>query len=547
VSTYGLKPTFVAIYTGAAGANGVLLFDLTDGIAGNMVVKKISGTAIRSNLSKLMTEQLYLVIGTAENPTGEIRGQVSLAADIQFVADLKGGEVVPPVSGSAYGLGSFVLARDRSTVQYKIICQGLTGAITGLTLHAGGSGTNGAMMLDLTNSVKGNVATGSFAPSAEFVAGLLAGQIHLNVGTAANPAAAIRSQLRRQWGFVMETFSQGTQMVPEVTTNGQSLGVYRITPTLDSLFYDIVMDNLSSRVDYMHLHVGYPNQAYSGLQIDFTNAVSGRRARGVVRGSALSASSMTRLLTSNLTLITHTARHPDGEIRGHLYRMTHEGYALQLTDQQGGSGYGSGYVTVSGQEDRAYYTWLAGNLSTAPVKAEFVLLPTGQSKMPIYDMTSTMQVSDGNVLASGAWTSQSTPAFVQGNAFQFDERRVYIDLSTVGNPNGELRGQALPGMVFFNATTAVSQVFNGREIAFDLSPNPFHTGVNVQLDGLESTAPLMVQVLDVYGKTLHTQRLGAVTGAVNTRLELPALANGVYFVVLSDGRQVLTRRMVKQD
>ena len=44
---------------------------------------------------------------TAENPGGEIRGQLFLDQDVTFLALLSGDEEVPPVTTDARGLGLF--------------------------------------------------------------------------------------------------------------------------------------------------------------------------------------------------------------------------------------------------------------------------------------------------------------------------------------------------------------------------------------------------------------------------------------------------------
>jgi hypothetical protein len=543
LSTVGLTPTFAAIYVGGVGENGTLLFDLTDGIFGNTILKRLSGTTVKNNVSKLLTAKLYLVVGTAANPGGEVRGQIRLVSDGHFVADLKGSEAVPATTSSAFGLGSFGLAMDRSRVDFKIICQELSSNITGVQLRAGAPGATGNVLQDLSASAEGNVLAGTFTPSAALLAGLESGAVYLNVSTTNYPDGEIRAQLRLQQGITLETFSDGNQMLPPVTTAARAIGVYRLSPTMDSLFYDIVLDNVATNIDYMHLHVGYDGQDYGALQIDFTNSIVGHRARGVVKGSALSAASITKILISNLTLITHSAAYPMGEIRGHLNRFAHEGLTFQLDNTPGtaSEGYGSGWAAINYSQDRAYYAWLAGNLSSTPTAARFSLVQNG---VEIYDFGSNLQVADNTATATGVWSSTDAPAFLQANAFQFFQNKVQLSLATANHPDGELAGQLRVGMVYFNATSAVTSGWTGPVPQLSLAPNPAHTTVVVQLDKVVADH-LQVRVLNALGQTVLLDNAGRGSGAFQTELEVADLAPGVYFLQVSDGKGLISRQFVK--
>ena len=362
-SIVGMTPTFAAIFIGAEGENGTMLFDLSDGISGKTILKRLAGNDVKNNLKYLLTDHFYLVVGSAANPGGEIRGQIRLATDLHFVTDLKGSEEVPAVTTNAFGLGSFSLSMDHGQVDFKVIVQGTGGTITGLKLHAGGVGVEGPELLDLTNFVAGKLAVGHFSATPAILIALFSGDIYLNVSTSAFPDGALRSQLRRQTGLTMETFSDAQQMVESINSTAKSVGVYRLSPKMDTLFYDIVTDGIATNIDYMHLHIGYPGQDYGALQVDFTNSISGNRTKGFVKGTGLSTASITKMLTGNLTLLTHTAAYPGGEIRGHLKRFAHEGHTVQLAAASG-SGYGSGWVAINALQDQAYYAWLAGDLTS---------------------------------------------------------------------------------------------------------------------------------------------------------------------------------------
>ena len=58
ISLRGLSATQVAIYHGKEGSNGTLLFDLSGFLDGNIIRTKLNGSAVISNLSKWMSNDL---------------------------------------------------------------------------------------------------------------------------------------------------------------------------------------------------------------------------------------------------------------------------------------------------------------------------------------------------------------------------------------------------------------------------------------------------------------------------------------------------------
>ncbi|MGL4598388.1 MAG: CHRD domain-containing protein, partial [Bacteroidia bacterium] len=255
-------PTSVWIYQGAAGVNGAQLIDLTAYMTGNRIAMQLSGAAVTGNIANLFKEDLYLLVATQANPTGEIRGQIKLESDWNFAADLTGMEAIPAVSGNAYGLGSFSLSLDKTKLSYRIICQNLTGAITGATLHFGAMGQTGTLVNDLTSSVNGNVISGTLVPTSMMLDSLFARKIYLNITTATNPTGELRSQLINYKGLTFEAMIDGGQMVPAIASPGQGISLIRLSPTMDTLYYDAVMDNINTNIDYAHLHVGNAGFAY---------------------------------------------------------------------------------------------------------------------------------------------------------------------------------------------------------------------------------------------------------------------------------------------
>jgi CHRD domain/Secretion system C-terminal sorting domain len=548
ISTIGLTPTFVGIYQGKSGENGTLLFDLTSAISGQNIAALLKGTNVANNLATLMTDNLYLVIGTAAHPQGELRGQIELQADWSFASTLTGSEAVPVVTTTAYGLGSFGLTLDKRKLNFKIICQNLSGTITGAKLHIGIQGSVGAVTEDLSTFISGNVIKGSIAPSAITLSSLLAGEIYLNITTDANPSGELRSQLRLQKGLAFEADAEGQQMTPAVATPAQAIGVFRLSPKLDTLYYDIVVDNVSTPIEYAHMHVGNAGLPYGALQLDFTANISGNHIKGFLKGSTLNSIAINRLLVRNLTLIVHTAAHPMGEIRGEVVRYAHEGYSVNLTGSQvvpavATDAYGYGIVSINRTRDLAQYHWVAGNLSGTATSAQLRNNIVGQNGDMIHDLMPSTETAGTTASAAGFWTSTDANPFSLATANLIDANKTYIEIGTTNNPNGEIRGQILRGIRFYN-TSATDDLFEGRMIELGVNPNPTQGNIKVQIENIH-TDYLQLRVVDIMGKTIYSTVSDQISGTFNADIDLSNLANGIYFLNITDGKSTATRRLIK--
>src|SRR5688500_9451777 len=141
-----------------------------------------------------MSDNLYLLVTNSAHPNGEIRGQVKLESDWNFVADLNSMETVPMVMSTAYGLGSFGLSLDKQKLNFKIVCQKLNGAITNAELRFGDSGVAGTLAANITTFVTGvnnNVISGTISTNAQFLDSLFSGRVHLNISTATGPTGVV--------------------------------------------------------------------------------------------------------------------------------------------------------------------------------------------------------------------------------------------------------------------------------------------------------------------------------------------------------------------
>jgi len=127
---------------------------------------------------------LFIVIGCAAT-NGPSQQGIKVA--------LTGDQEVPAVKTSASGSGSFVISADKS-VSGRVLTSGVEA--TAAHIHEGAKGANGPVIVPLTKNADGTwtPAAGAKLTDSQY-ASYLAGNLYVNVHSAANKGGEIRAQL----------------------------------------------------------------------------------------------------------------------------------------------------------------------------------------------------------------------------------------------------------------------------------------------------------------------------------------------------------------
>jgi len=547
-SFVGTSVTSAAIYIGSEVNNGEVLFDLTNDLLGNRITTFITGSELEENLAELLKGNIYLQAASDIHPTGELRGQVHLAAEYNFVAELNSEEVIPSITSNAYGLGSFELTFDKERLNFRIICQNMSGSINDAKLHIGDIGIVGNEIEDVSTFIDGNTIFGSIEASAELLNNIFNEEVYINVSTADFPDGEIRAQLKLNKGLSFEVFADGQQMVPIENSPAKGIAVFRLSPTLDSLYYNIVATNIASSLNYCHFHIGAAGEAYGGLQLDFSNTINGNSSKGFLTGGQISNTAIKHLLLGELALIFHTNAFPNGQIRGQTIKFAHEGYTIQIDGLQEvpvviTAAYGTGVLSINRDRSCAYYNWLAGDLSSEATAAQLMHAPVGSVGPVIFDMTDMMQASGTQAKAKGAWKTTTAEPFSDFNADLIAENSVYLNINTTNNVDGEIRGQILSGTVFYT-TTVIVNVFKEEEFLFSISPNPSKELITVKTDEF-SKSEITVTIYDMMGREILNKLIESNTNTVN--VNIGELKKGTYLIQLKDGKgNQVSKKLIKQ-
>lgn len=539
--------TGVNIYNGAPGVTGTtVITNLSTFVSGNTVKTIIYGNALAAHLKEYLSGQLYINIHTIANPTGEIRGQIKLETDWNFVSTLDGGQVVPATSTIAYGLGVFTLSKDSSKLKYAVVLQGLSGVLNGARLNYGAFGKNGALALDLTSSIIGNSIVGVVTnPTPALIDSLTKSKVYLDLSTAAHPAGTeLRGQLINESKYLyFSAPMNGQQEVPAVVTAGVGIGSIKVNTTLDTLWYDIVNNGLSGAITGAHFHLGAPGVS-GGVQIDILSSVVGTRLTGVVVGAQLNKTFIGQLLRGNLYLNLHTALNPNGEIRGQIYRAARQGFTINLNGDQEtppvtSGAKGTGIVSIDAFNESAHYMIVVDGLT--PTAAHFHKQVAGQSGGVIYDL----QASLKNNGAFGYWRSTDSSPFTPAIANAFHADSVYANVHTAANLNGEIRGQVIQrGECFKDIQTGISDNKQPAANNLVLYPNPSSDVLNVAFNAY-AASKVSFEIIDVLGKQIYTENFTAQAGNNLHIITVSNLKNGLYFIKIVNEKSQTIERFIK--
>lgn len=317
------------LHMGSAGTNGGVVVDLSPNIMGNSIVGMADVSGVAGFSSDLEAGDIYVNIHTANNPDGEIRGQLGYDDQVAFDGVLSGMQEVPAVTTNATGVSHFSLSSDFSEIEYEVQVEGLSGPISGAHLHNAEAGANGPVVVDLSGDIDGNVISGTISGAAvteSLIIEMLEGNVYLNVHTAANPDGEIRAQINRVAREGYSVNLSGEQEVPSISVPANGGGIVTISRNRDNAHVMLVVKDLSGPITAAHIHNAVAGMN-GGVEFNLSSWFAGMEdydgAYGYLTASAatpMNAAAETKFRNEEMYVNVHTADNPDGEVRGQVIR-----------------------------------------------------------------------------------------------------------------------------------------------------------------------------------------------------------------------------------
>ena len=300
----GTTPTAMHFHKGEVGAAGEVVAAVPGPYASGM---KGMVMLTEAQEADLLAGKLYLNVHSAAFAAGELRGQ-AVTEDKVVLSNIKlsGNQEVPSNNSSATGTMNGVYDKTTKKLDYNIALNGVSASA--MHLHKAAVGANGDVVMEVTG-LKGTTAAFSAAQEAD----LLAGNLYLNVHSAAQPGGEIRGQVVSDQKVIFSNRLSGQNEVPQVNTSatGTFYGVY--DKATKKLNYNIAFSGLTPSA--MHIH-----KAAAGANGDVEFAVAGPYSSGMTGTLTLTAAQEADLLKGLFYLNVHTAAHAGGEVRAQLVK-----------------------------------------------------------------------------------------------------------------------------------------------------------------------------------------------------------------------------------
>jgi hypothetical protein len=387
-----------------------------------------------------MKKLLLTIIGSAF--TAFAANAIPLGDKLLLTAKLSGDQEVPVVVTSATGVASFLLNGTHDSLCVNVTVTGLSGSITGVHIRSGAPGVIGAVVKDLTTSVVGNTVK-TVITGTDLSANLrqyLSGQLYINVQTAANANGEIRGQihLETDWTFVAKL--DGTQLVPVSTTTAYGIGVFNLSKDSSKIKYTLVTDGITGALTQARLNYGAKG-ANGAVALDITagidpnvNAVGGILAFP-------SRALIDSLKAGKVYIDLGTATSTNGTaLRGQLI---HEAKYLYFDAVLNGQqevppvvikAVGTASLKLNANLDSLWYDVVATGVSGTITGAHFHLGAPGVAGPAVVDILPGLVANRITGIVTGTQLTKNLIA-------QLLRGELYVNLHTVLNPNGEIRGQ----------------------------------------------------------------------------------------------------------
>ncbi|MGH1441195.1 MAG: CHRD domain-containing protein [Cellvibrionaceae bacterium] len=494
LQTLGFSASMAHVHGGFAGENGRVLIGLND--VSENIVGASSGTFWSSDLNATLVDRqnmlnggYYLNAHSAQNPAGEVRGQIlpndTRVERVVLQTEQEVPAVISAASDQVGGVAYITTNNDnllRANVQVNGFTPFLDAPIGPVHLHRAFAGDTGpvAVVLDevliddgngnLINNTFYRATTDSATVSAFVAADYYSGRNYINVHSAANPTGEIRAQFTPSDIQAVRVELSTDQQIADVSIdnpNAEGLAYVTIDSTSvnDSASSVSVVANVRTRgfeavepgpsLGAVHLHDGFAgSNGDIAITLDDTAAPSDDVTQGSFFISndgepiAVAVEDVNDFLSGGYYFNVHSAENVSGELRG---QVTPDNVQVIISALEGAQ-QNPAIANAEGIAGRSYTTLntedetLRINVNVAGF-VPFLNAPVG----PVH-LHSGFAGENGPVIlplqsVNGSDVNYSGTEIDAIAAIDFDQLLqggYYINVHSEANASGELRGQIVP-------------------------------------------------------------------------------------------------------
>lgn len=344
-----------------------------------------------------------------------------------FQVSMSGDQEVPPTTTGGLASGSLTFASPTLAISGGITVNGVTA--TAAHIHTGVAGTNGGVIVPLTESPAGSgnwiVPAGSVLTQAQADA-LPAGGLYFNAHTVANPGGDVRGQIGRD---VFAVQMSPAQEVPSNTSTASAKGLLVLDPVSKKFTSSITVTGMTATAAHIHTAVIGTNGA---VTFPFNETAPGSGVLVAAADASMTDAQIAALKAGGMYFNAHSTAFPGGQVRGQIARNVR--YASLAGTQEvpanpsAATGTGtlvvdpltraaSGGIVITGFTATAAHVHFAATGTNGPV-----IVPLTDAGGGVF-----------NVPAGSVLTADQFGAYKQGN--------LYFNAHSATYPGGEIRGQ----------------------------------------------------------------------------------------------------------
>lgn len=527
--------TSATVRLGITGETGAEVFDLLPYIHGRHILGQVDVPPVL--LQNLLLNSVYVDVRTTTHPNGAIRGQFTCEVDLDFKGLLTGAQVNPPTNSNAIAFGGFHFPLGSLDLVYAFTVRGLSSAITSVDLYEGLPGQSTVAPIHMPGMaaglIQGLIAMDTIDP--EFLRKAVEGKYYVLIKTVNFPQGEIQGQLLHIGYFASLAPINGVQQVPPPIPPTNGFGFSQTTPNgdLTELTTTIFVNNVAPTS--VKIHIGDPGQTGPELvDMGISNTPG-----FYTKTYPITEAQLTDFAQGRMYVNVTTAAFPNGIIRGVMKNTLRKAYAfdlcgIQMVPPTNSDALGVAIASVDQANCYLNYKVIADGLASVPVDGYYAQGNVGANGIAFHALPNTAPIMPGSheiMAALGPIIENSG---------------TYVQIATMGYPNGEIRGQvrrgfACPEIVLDN-DNLLDQI---STVA--VSPVPFADFLNVELES-PSTFEGRLVVHDLMGVRSLVQPVQVVTGAQTFQVQTTHLPAGNYSISLeipSENDAVLLKKVVK--
>lgn len=507
-------PSAVDIHDGAPNTSGSAFYSVvySASVTGSLNTTKATTTAEET---RLLSGNVYLDIHNSTYSGGEIRGQLTMLNQLQFLAgSLTGAKEVPANTSTARGTVIVKYNTESNLLELTGDYQNLTATISGSHIHGPATPTETAPVLYSLTNTGGQMGTltASVTILEAQEADLLAGNWYVNVHSTGTFAAGgeIRTQLlpttSGQTEFLTGSMnaSQSVATPPVVSSGTGSVSVV-LDKVTRNIFVTGSYTGLTSGITNSHIHRGAAGtNGPAPIQLQFVAGTT----EGTVTGSAVAIRQTLAdsIIAGFSYLNIHTTNYTGGEIRAQLGDLV---LPVKLS-------------YFNGFKDRNTVALIWESAQEINVRN--------------YEIE---QLND----QTGEWVKKGTVAANGGNS---STKYRFEDMPTIGSREYVLyiiKMVDLQGAVAYSSIIRIN--YSQTRAALSIMANPVVNGtLGFTITGLpNNNQKAEISIIDFSGRIMQRR---AVSTLLNNFVDVSKLSKGMYKLVVKTNSTLLQETFSRQ-